>query len=363
MQTLYTGEEGERFFAAFTKLTFGNAAVITSVEWNRVFEGVAATTRRNLFLTAAVLFLAVLLILIFSKTISLPILRLAHAARQIEGGEFETNIAPHTRDEVGELTESFGRMSGALEIFGRFTNREIALRAMRGEIRPGGLPRLGTMLFTDIRSFTETSETFTKKFGDDAPDYIVRWLNVYFERMVECVEETGGIVDKFIGDALMAHWGTASSSGSAEEDALNSVRAALLMREGLSGPQFFPYLRYKTGVPAQGTAFSFQPGVPAAVYIIYPDNQVKVYGIRVFRLFKVIRQAQGVFVRVLIDTVVKNDEFRPGNDEGRFAVEPPGFHEFFVNPGYVGKKPDGHIGVHGGLVFDEDHQFVIDGKG
>ena len=232
MQTIYTGEDGGRFFGAFTKLAFGNAAVITSVEWNRVFEGVDATVRRNLFLAAAVLFLAAALIFVFSKSISGPILLLTHAARQIEEGEFETVIVSRTRDEIGELTESFGRMSRALGVFGRFTNRSIALRAMRGEIRPGGLLREGTMLFTDIRSFTSTSEAFTKTFGEAAPDYIVRWLNIYFERMVECVEETGGVVDKFIGDALMAHWGTASSSGK-EEDAFNCVRAALLMRTAL----------------------------------------------------------------------------------------------------------------------------------
>jgi adenylate cyclase len=59
------------------------------------------------------------------------------------------------------------------------------------------------------------------------------WLNEYLTRMVECVEKTNGVVDKYIGDSVMAHWGTAYTSGSAEEDALNCVRAALLMRMAL----------------------------------------------------------------------------------------------------------------------------------
>jgi adenylate cyclase len=59
---------------------------------------------------------------------------------------------------------------------------------MRGEIKPGGLPKHATIFFSDIRSFTEKSETFTREFGDEAPDKIVRWLNGYFTRMVECVE-------------------------------------------------------------------------------------------------------------------------------------------------------------------------------
>jgi adenylate cyclase len=94
---------------------------------------------------------------------------------------------------------------------------------MRGEIKPGGLPKNATVFFSDIRSFTAKSENFTKKFGEEASDRIVRWLNDYFTRMVECVEKTGGVVDKFIGDAVMAHWGTAYTSGSVEEDALNCV--------------------------------------------------------------------------------------------------------------------------------------------
>jgi adenylate cyclase len=104
---------------------------------------------------------------------------------------------------------------------------------MRGEIKPGGLPKHATIFFSDIRAFTEKSENFTKEFGDGASEKIVRWLNDYFTRMVDCIEKTGGVVDKFIGDAVMAHWGTAYTSGSAAADAFNCVRAALMMRATL----------------------------------------------------------------------------------------------------------------------------------
>jgi adenylate cyclase len=51
--------------------------------------------------------------------------------------------------------------------------------------------------------------------------------------MVECVEKTGGVVDKFIGDAVMAHWGTAYTAGSPQQDAFNCVMSALMMRKAL----------------------------------------------------------------------------------------------------------------------------------
>jgi adenylate cyclase len=233
MQRLYTGEDGRRYFGAFTKLSLANAAVITNIEYEVVFEGITATTRRNIYLTAAVLLIAVIFIRLFSGTISKPLRVLTDAAKQIEEGQFDITLEPKTRDEIGALTLSFDRMAGALGIFGRFTNREIAVRAMRGEIKPGGLPKHGTIFFSDIRSFTAMSENFTKEFGDDASNRIVYWLNDYLTRMVDCVEKTGGVVDKFIGDAVMAHWGTAYTTGSTEEDAYNCVKAALMMRFAL----------------------------------------------------------------------------------------------------------------------------------
>ncbi|MDR1072560.1 MAG: HAMP domain-containing protein [Treponema sp.] len=233
MQTLYTGEDGRRYFGAFTKLPLANVAVVTNIEYDVVFEGIAATTRRNVYLTVAVLLASIIVIRLFSISISKPLRILAAAAEQIEGGQFEIALKPKTRDEVGALTASFDRMGKALGIFGRFTNREIAIRAMRGEIKPGGLPKHATIFFSDIRAFTEKSENFTKAFGNEASDRIVLWLNDYFTRMVDCVQKTGGVVDKFIGDAVMAHWGTAYTSGSPEEDAFNCVKAALMMRAAL----------------------------------------------------------------------------------------------------------------------------------
>jgi adenylate cyclase len=220
-------------YSAFTKLAYGGCIVITGIEYEKVFEGITATTRRNIYLTAAVLFISVMLIWFFSKTISTPLKALAAAARSIEGGQFDLQLKPKGRDEIGLLGASFQKMSGALHIFGRFTNREIAVKAMRGEIKPGGLPKHATIFFSDIRGFTALSENFTKAFGDEASDKIVFWLNNYLTSMVECVEKTGGAVDKFIGDAVMAHWGTAYTSGSPKKDAFNCVKAAIMMRHAL----------------------------------------------------------------------------------------------------------------------------------
>ena len=232
-QTLFRETDGKRYFGAYWKISMGNAAVITTIPYDVVMEGTRATTRRNILLTGAVLFAAILFVWFFSKTVSVPLKILATAANQIENGNFDLNLTPKTKDEVGYLTKSFQRMSGALNIFGRFTNKDIAVRAMHGEIKPGGLSKHATVFFSDIRAFTAKSENFTKIFGEEASNRIVFWLNEYFEQMVDCVEKTNGVVDKFIGDAVMAHWGTAFSAGSPEEDAFNAVKASLMMRNAL----------------------------------------------------------------------------------------------------------------------------------
>jgi adenylate cyclase len=61
----------------------------------------------------------------------------------------------------------------------------------------------------------------------------VEFLNAYLTRMVECIEKSGGVVDKFIGDAIMAVWGTPVSRGTPRDDALQAIRAVLMMRESL----------------------------------------------------------------------------------------------------------------------------------
>ena len=245
-----------RQFVAFTKLSTAGCIVITGIEYDKVFEGIAATTRRNLYLTAAVLFISIMLIWFFAKSISIPLKALAAAAQNIESGKFDVTLQPRGHDEVGFLTSSFQKMCAALNVFGRFTNREIAVRAMRGEIKPGGLPKYATIFLSDIRGFTELSDNFTRTFGDEASNRLVLWLNEYLTSMVECVEKTGGAVDKFIGDAVVAHWGAAYTTGSPARDAYNCIFAALMMRKAVfemnrknnpHGPGN-PYIRIGCGI-------------------------------------------------------------------------------------------------------------------
>ncbi|MEC7927013.1 MAG: GAF domain-containing protein [Candidatus Neomarinimicrobiota bacterium] len=87
----------------------------------------------------------------------------------------------------------------------------------------GGKESLGTVLFSDVRSFT----TLTESLGATGT---VSLLNEYFTVMVDCITGEGGMLDKFIGDAIMAIFGTPFAH---DDDPDRGVRAAIKMMEDL----------------------------------------------------------------------------------------------------------------------------------
>lgn len=97
-----------------------------------------------------------------------------------------------------------------------------------GELEPQEVT--ATVLFMDIRSFTSISEKMP-------PRDLLNWLNSYLEAMTNCIMDHGGVVDKYIGDAIMAVFGVPFSRTQAEDikqDALNAIAACIAMHERLN---------------------------------------------------------------------------------------------------------------------------------
>jgi adenylate cyclase len=89
--------------------------------------------------------------------------------------------------------------------------------------------QIATVLFMDIRGFTSISEQFT-------PRDLLNWLNRYLEAMTDCIMDHGGVVDKYIGDAIMAVFGVPiphTTQAEIQQDAVNAIAASLAMHHQL----------------------------------------------------------------------------------------------------------------------------------
>lgn len=154
---------------------------------------------------------AFLLLARISKKITKPIKELALASEKISQGNFEQAKLPAADkrdDEVAVLVHSFQNMVISLQdrekvrgVLNKVVSKEIAAELLKGDLELAGEERITTMLFSDIREFTRLSSGF-------APRQIIGRLNEYMTRMCEIIDETGGVVDKFVGDEIMALYGT-----------------------------------------------------------------------------------------------------------------------------------------------------------
>jgi adenylate cyclase len=109
-------------------------------------------------------------------------------------------------------------------MFAKFHGSSVTDDLLKGELQLGGSRKEVTVFFSDIRDFTKFSEGHT-------PEEVVDMLNEYFRVMVGIINRNGGVVDKFIGDAIMAIWGAPNTS---EKDTENALRACLEMRTSLN---------------------------------------------------------------------------------------------------------------------------------
>lgn len=109
------------------------------------------------------------------------------------------------------------------DAFGRYVSPDILKRIMDQSIELGGERREVTILFSDIRGFTSISERLT-------PEDLVDFLNSYFTKVTRIIMERHGLVDKFIGDAIMAFWNAPLDDAG---HAAHAVEAALAMRDAL----------------------------------------------------------------------------------------------------------------------------------
>ena len=198
-------------------------------------QNIQHVIRANLALFAIAGVLGLLVFLVITGRLQTAFRRLAAAFRQTAQGELSDPLPVTSQDEIGDLTTSFNQMVEQLkskeklrEAFGQFLDPRIVANvvdATSGQLKEVAERRSVTIFFSDISNFSGIGEQLTA--GN-----LVRLLNRYFTASTEGIRAHHGIVDKFIGDAVMAFWASPFSEG--ETHALDGCHACLDLRDAFA---------------------------------------------------------------------------------------------------------------------------------
>jgi class 3 adenylate cyclase/HAMP domain-containing protein len=206
----------------------------------QALEQKADLRRQVLAFGAVAMAVALLLSLLISHGLTGPIQQLVRATNEIREGNFTVHVPVRSRDEIGNLTESFNGMAAGLLLKEKYrrvldlvADKGIADELINGSIELGGEERIVSVLFCDIRGFTALTENM-------APPEVVQMLNEHFEPLTRVVYEHNGVVDKYVGDLIMAIFGAPKDFGNNAEKAVRCALAMIRERQGLNRISKYP---------------------------------------------------------------------------------------------------------------------------
>ena len=160
-----------------------------------------------------------------ARAVVAPILSVRDAMQQVEDGRFDTEVEVYDGTELGQLQAGFNQMVAGLrerenlrDLFGKHVGRDVAAAASAGEVELGGETRTVSVLFVDLVGSTTLAT-------EREPAEVVELLNRFFDVVVQEVNEHEGLVNKFIGDAVLAIFGAPVEVEDHATRALSAARA------------------------------------------------------------------------------------------------------------------------------------------
>jgi adenylate cyclase len=181
----------------------GGAWRVISVASIDDFTGAAKRAlTSSLFIASAILLIALIVVTVLANWIAKPI----KGASEFAKGLSQLNLdLPQPKSsplhEIQSLSEAMVNMRGALNTFLKYAPKDLVqdLVTSGKSAEIGGRRQEVTLMFTDIADFTTISEKLS-------PEDVMNYMSIYFEQMGEAISEQNGVIDKFIGDAIMAMW-------------------------------------------------------------------------------------------------------------------------------------------------------------
>lgn len=178
-------------------------------------------------------FLGIHIAKILSHALIDPLKDILGSLSRVQEGNFNIRLVPFSHDELGTVALAVNEMAEGLKsreemkkTFSRYVDEKVAFEILSQTNQ--GNPILGqdfraTILFSDLRGFTRLSEQLT-------PQELISVLNLYFGKMVQTVKAHEGVIDKFIGDAMLCVWGVPKQI---EKSTLLAVKCALQMQKDM----------------------------------------------------------------------------------------------------------------------------------
>ena len=217
---------------------------------DEVLGGVKRHTMWSLIVAVAVLAAALILSVLTSAQVARPLEELARDAEAIGRLEIDPRPTGHSFIlEVDRLACANEDMKTSLRSFRKYVPADLVAKLIRSgqEAELGGERSRLTIYFSDIADFTSISESM-------APEKLVEHLSEYLQVLSEQILATGGTVDKYIGDAIMAFWGAPQPMPA---HALTACTAAIRNQQALARlrdrwnaegkPLFFSRIGINTG--------------------------------------------------------------------------------------------------------------------
>ncbi len=168
-----------------------------------------------------------------ARKVTTPITLLAYAMKEMEEGRLDHLFLPHfetRKDEIGILSHGFSSMVAALKerekirgVLNKVVSKEIASKILSSQVELGGEERIVTILFSDIRGFTKMTENIP-------PPVLIELMNKYLTEVCRIIDQNGGVIDKFVGDEVMALYGAPLDD---PQQGVKSILTALAMLESL----------------------------------------------------------------------------------------------------------------------------------
>lgn len=174
----------------------------------RVAESQKTAMQASILMTASAGLVGLMLAWLISRGLTRPIIRLQAGARAVGAGLLEdAHVLVTSRDEVGDVTHAFNTMVVDLrekerikETFGQYVDPRVVADLIGGGAHSSsGEKQIATLFFSDIIGFSAIAERL-------APSTLVDLVNAYFSEMSQPISDNTGIIDKYIGDAIMAFW-------------------------------------------------------------------------------------------------------------------------------------------------------------